>query len=107
MTREGPARRVRAERGEVDVELPETPSSGYRWELAFSSWAPAGVAVTDEFRASSARDDEQRVAGGSGLRVFSFHGLPPGEHRLEFHLTRSWEHDPLETRIVTIESGED
>ncbi len=104
MTREGPELRVRAEEGSADIELPETPTSGYRWELAQLSEVPEGAIVTDRFLQESA-GGQARLVGGQGAHVFSLRGLPPGNHRLEFLLRRPWESEPLERRTVTVEAN--
>jgi predicted secreted protein len=96
MTREGPSTKVTASNGQALVRLPETPSTGYEWQLAAR---PKSVRVVSEEYV-----DEQRepVAGGSGEHVFHLELSSPGPELLDFELRRPWEDQPLERRRVQV-----
>ncbi|WP_437683931.1 protease inhibitor I42 family protein [Sorangium sp. So ce131] len=89
---------LRARPGEVEVRLPETPTSGYLWHLV---GPPDGVRVV-------ARDLEPSpaalgAAGAGGCRVFRLAVDAPGEYTLTFELRRPWEHTPRErARLLVI-----
>jgi inhibitor of cysteine peptidase len=96
MAREGSPIEIRQTPGDVVVELPETPSSGYLWSL---NRAPAGVEeVSQEYREGG----PQPIAGGTGLRSFHLFVPAPGVYRLEFVLRRPWEAEGLERRLVSL-----
>ena len=101
--REGPRLEIRSSPGTVEVELPETPSTGYVWRLA---GAPASVREAGrDYRDAGAAAEP--VAGGSGLRVFRLEVGERGRHELEFLLQRPWEEAALERRIVTLVVDDD
>jgi predicted secreted protein len=80
------------------VELPETPGSGYAWQLAD---VPAAVReVGRDYREAPPTSDP--IAGGSGVRTFRLEVGEQGRHQLEFLLRRPWEESALERRIVTL-----
>jgi len=96
MTREGPSIEIRGRPGEVAVELPETPTSGYLWSLDRSA---AGVEeIGRDYREGGA----EPLAGGSGIRSFRLRVPAPGSYQLEFVLKRPWEADALEHRNVAL-----
>lgn len=72
-------------RDEIHVVLPETPSSGYVWNLV----DPVGdsVALVDD-----GFDPASDAVGASGRRHLRFRVLRPGEHRLRLAKQRPWEH---------------
>jgi len=72
----------------VVVQLPENPTTGFRWALA----SPQGDVLDlshDEFQASA-----QTGVGAGGLRVFRFGAKSTGSGRIELKLARAWESDP-------------
>jgi inhibitor of cysteine peptidase len=97
MIREGPPSRVTTSGEPVEVALPESPTTGYRWELEDD-----GQAV----RILSARYDEEpdpvRTAGGGGTRTFRIELLDPRPTEVRFVLRRPWDPQPIERRVVTI-----
>ncbi|MFC6015869.1 protease inhibitor I42 family protein [Plantactinospora solaniradicis] len=75
----------------VVVQLPETPSSGFRWQLDTvdaSVLAPAG----DSFR------PDQAGLGGGGIRQLRFTVVGPGRTSVRLGLRRGWETDGPATR---------
>jgi predicted secreted protein len=102
MTREGPSSEVIASGGFVDVVLPETPSTGYRWEL--ENEGPSVQLLSARFED---HPGSGRLAGGAGTRTFALHvaGAEPVE--LRFGLRRPWDSEPLERRIVTVTVTDD
>jgi len=96
MTRPGPSSTQVAEPdGSACIALPESPTTGYRWELEDPG---QDVHVERSDFVSSA----PALAGGGGTRTFHVHlrGLPALE--LAFVLRRAWESHCIERRIVTI-----
>ncbi len=87
---------IRARPGSIEVELPESPTTGYRWVVGE---VPAGVEVEGhDFRPQTG----EMVAGGAGTRAFRLAVSSPGTYELEFRLGRAWEAEPLRRRIVTL-----
>ena len=83
---------------EVEVELPESPTTGFRWHL---DPAP-GVSVIETGLDGSAA---QGVVGGAGTRVFRLHVVDEKSRDVVFSLRRAW--DPPgrveERRVVTLD----
>jgi inhibitor of cysteine peptidase len=82
-------REVEARVGDVlVVQLPENPTTGFRWALASPDSKVLGLA----------RDDFQRSArggvGAGGLRVFRIAAKHAGSARIELKLARAWEAAP-------------
>jgi predicted secreted protein len=80
----------------VEVLLPETPTSGYRWDLHD---VPAGVRLLDK---SFQHPRATLVAGAQGTRRFVLDIPRTGAYELVFDLARPWEPEPIEVRTVTI-----
>lgn len=68
------------------VQLPENPTTGFRWGLASPKSDVLDLA-REEFQASS-----QAGVGAGGLRVFRFDAKRTGSARIELKLARAWEH---------------
>ena len=96
MTREGEPLTVTTVGDLAEVRLPETPSTGYRWEPA------SGVAEVLDVRYEE-ESAGRPIAGGGGTRVFKVRIEDARE--LVFVLRRSWEREPLERRRVTVIRG--
>ncbi|MEJ2455841.1 MAG: protease inhibitor I42 family protein [Candidatus Thiodiazotropha sp.] len=69
---------------EIIIRLPESPTTGVRWDL----WQPEGPVelIDDRY--------EQPSSGGIGasaVRVFTFHALRPGKAKLNLKRWQSWE----------------
>ena len=72
----------------VVVQLPENPTTGFRWALA----SPQGDVLDlahDGFQPSA-----QTSVGAGGLRVFRFRAKRAGSGRIELRLARAWESGP-------------
>ncbi len=76
------------------LEAPETPSSGYLWQVT----PPAGLAlVRDEYRAPDA------ALGGRGWHRFLFRAESPGRWDVALELRRPWQQGAaVETARVTV-----
>jgi predicted secreted protein len=97
MTSEGPAVELWAdETGLLDVQLAESPSTGYRWELE---------GPPDQVEVVSSRFDSGEAgtqAGSGGVRTFAIRLLADTDVDLVFGLSRVWESEPMERRVVTV-----
>jgi predicted secreted protein len=82
----------------VLIEVPETPTSGYRWELLDTN---EDVHVLEN-SFSDAGTDADALAGAVGLRRMLV-AVPDGVSTIEIGLRRSWSSDLLERRLVYIE----
>ncbi len=68
---------------DIVVELPENPSTGYRWQPAVD---PEALEVTgDSYHASTGR------VGAPGVRRLTFRVRSAGPARLRIEKRRSWE----------------
>lgn len=85
MTEEQPVRRVGGSGHEVEVRLPESPATGYRWHLDDPSVGVTVLEATYEDHAAA------RVAGGTGTRVFRLHLADDAGGEILFLLRRPWE----------------
>jgi inhibitor of cysteine peptidase len=97
MADDHPVSRMRASGGSVQIELPETPTSGYRWELENNT--PAIVVVESKFEQSEAG----RLAGASGIRKLVLHISQRGTSRVRLVLKRSWETTAIDHREIDID----
>jgi predicted secreted protein len=88
---------IRAPVGDVEVPLEESPTTGYRWTVV--DLPPEVEVLGDEFRSPSG----QRVAGGSGTRVFRLRIAQPGTFTVTMHLGREWEPAPFEILTLLLE----
>jgi len=78
------------------VELPSTPTTGYRWEA--SDLAGDVDLIDQQFAIPS---DAQ--PGDSGVQRFRLVAASPGRRTLSFVLRRSWEREGIDTRTVEVE----
>jgi predicted secreted protein len=69
----------------VVVQLPETPTTGFRWQLA-EAGSNILTSAGDYFELAA-----QTGVGGGGVRTWRFTVARPGTAELEFKLARSWE----------------
>ncbi|HEX8605394.1 MAG TPA: protease inhibitor I42 family protein [Pseudoduganella sp.] len=96
MTRLRPQIAVTADQhGQASVALPESPATGYRWELE-------DPALSRHVAGAAFAETGSRAPGSAGTRVFSLdlHGLAGVE--LVFVLKRSWEASSVERQGVTV-----
>lgn len=97
MTREGPTSEVTAFGGMAEIQLPESPTTGYRWELEGEN---------DRARIDSSVFEEipyaERLAGGGGMRLFRLDLSDTEPLRLSFVLRRQWDTEPIERRSVIV-----
>ena len=66
----------------IELHLPETPSSGYRWEVSVENGLNL---VGDTYTANPGSG-----IGGGGTRVFQFQAVHPDESRVRAKLWRAW-----------------
>jgi inhibitor of cysteine peptidase len=90
---------VAVARGDATViELPDQPTTGYRWEI--DSVDPALVEIEGSEFGSSGPG-----IGAGGIATWRLRARAPGRTRLEFARRRPWERDrpPIERFAVTLE----
>lgn len=90
---------VAVERGDsIVIELPDQPTTGYRWEIA--SVDPALVEIEGSEFGSSGPG-----IGAGGIATWRLRARAPGRTRLELARRRPWEHDrlPIERFAVTLD----
>lgn len=71
------------------IELPESPTTGFRWSIEFDSQL---ALLTSDWSASSA------AIGASGVRQFTFRAEAAGTASVRAKLWRSWQGDSSVTR---------
>jgi predicted secreted protein len=96
MTFDGPTSGVRASDGLVEIKLPESPTTGYRWELENGHSAVSILETRYE------QDPGQGRIGGGGVRTFVLRITRPLPTKLSFVLRRPWEAEPVERRHVEV-----
>jgi inhibitor of cysteine peptidase len=96
MTFDGPTSRARASGGLVEIKLPESPTTGYRWELENEHSAVSILETRYE------QDPSQGRVGGGGVRTFILRIARPLPTELSFVLRRQWETEPVERRLVEV-----
>jgi predicted secreted protein len=86
--------------GDGCISLPETPTSGYRWNLESTS---GGVSmIGDDFSVSQNDSGAKRKLGGGGVRTFHVHVDAAGVYDLRFVRKRAWEDSFIEERTVRL-----
>lgn len=87
---------TRLRRGDtVELRLPETPTTGYRWRLRM----PDGLApVADEHVTAGT------TPGAGGVRRVAFDVTARGSHELRAELIRPWESEPDRALTFLIEA---
>jgi inhibitor of cysteine peptidase len=96
MTLDGPISRIRASGGLIEVKLPESPTTGYRWELKNGNDAVSILEMRYE------QDPGPGRVGGGGVRTFRLRITRPLPLNLSFVLRRQWEAEPVERRVVEV-----
>ena len=79
----------------INLNLPENPSTGYRWIL-FSEVKPVLELQKDDFSASGS------APGAFGSRTWQFRTTQAGDVDLKLEKRRSWEKGAVETFTVSI-----
>jgi inhibitor of cysteine peptidase len=77
------------------VQLPENPTTGYRWHLQ-SAGGPALRVLEDSFESS------QSGYGSGGVRHWTFMADHPAEVALHMELRRSWQPEHIEAFDLTV-----
>jgi predicted secreted protein len=80
------------------IELFESPTTGYRWELA--SPTQVGLRVTED-----SFDTSQNRPGAGGVHHWTFVADHPAVVSLRFERKRSWQARPVETFTVDVTVG--
>jgi inhibitor of cysteine peptidase len=70
---------------QIKIELPENPTTGFRWEIVSRASDVLGP-PRDDYVASPAAG-----VGGGGMRVFRFDVAGAGAAEVRMELKRSWE----------------
>ena len=71
----------------IVVRLPETPTTGFRWNAMLSD-ARVIEAQSDDYVPDGS------APGSGGLRTFRYLAKAEGVATLNFHLARPWEREP-------------
>jgi inhibitor of cysteine peptidase len=79
-----------------EIQLPENPTTGYRWSLR-SSGAPFVAVEKDSFQAPTGGR-----MGAGGVHHWSFGTAQAGVANLEMEYKRGWEEKAAETFRVTV-----
>ena len=88
--------RVAAQAGDtLDIELAETPGSGFQWRLA---GPPAGCTITEQTRAPGAAQHP----GQPGNHRWQVAVGVAGTHTLVFALARGWEDTPRQRVAIRV-----
>jgi len=82
-------------RDEIHVLLPETPSTGYVWDLVDGASGLAEV-VADGF---DDPDDDEDIVGSPGRRHLWLRVVAPGAGRIRMELRRPWQADASPARV--------
>ena len=77
------------------VQLPENPTTGYRWHLQ-ANGAPMLRLVQDSFETAG------NAPGSGGSRYWKFDADHPGSAELRMELRRSWQPQPVNSFAVTV-----
>lgn len=96
VTRQGPSLKIIAgPKGSACVSLPESPTTGVRWELEDSS--KSAHLVSSTFMQTG-----EKTVGGGGTRIFCMNLRGLESVVLAFVLRRTWESEPIERRVLTV-----
>ncbi|MEV6417751.1 protease inhibitor I42 family protein [Kribbella sp. NPDC051718] len=87
--------RIAVAGGPVEIALPESPATGYRWHLDHDPSEAVVVGTTYQ-------PDQQGLAGGGGTRIFQLEVLARSSITLDFYLRRSPASAPLEHQRVEL-----
>ncbi|HWB14739.1 MAG TPA: protease inhibitor I42 family protein [Pirellulales bacterium] len=80
---------------EFEIQLPENPTTGYRWHLADGSSETLQV-VDEHFDTATA------AVGAAGQRRWTVRATAPGSHPFRLEERRSWEQKPIRTFSLTV-----
>jgi inhibitor of cysteine peptidase len=81
------------------VRLPETPSTGYGWQIDASAGISMGpVRITD--RGYTRPVTAQGRVGAAGIRVWQLTGISPGTKRIIFVYIRPWQPGQVARRYL-------
>ena len=85
----------------VRIELPENPTTGFRWQME-----PSSLGDVSALRLQSVEYQMAVAAGvgGGGRRVFRFSAVARGHVGLRLELLREWEGQAArETFVITVD----
>jgi inhibitor of cysteine peptidase len=85
------------------VRLPETPSTGYSWQIDASAGISTGPVRLIDRGHTSPKPAQDRV-GAAGVHVWQLTGISPGTKRIVFVYIRPWEPAQVARRyVLTVE----
>jgi Zn-dependent peptidase ImmA (M78 family) len=82
---------------EVILELPETPTTSFQWEV--SEWPATAHEIASEYR----RPSDDLAYGGEGARQLRFRVVRPGRWDLHLHLRSPYDAHVADERRVTLD----
>jgi predicted secreted protein len=82
----------------VIINLDETPTTGYQWEVVD---APAGVTVEE----TRFEPPTSQAPGAAGRRTITVRATAPGQHHLHVQRRRAWEPAAAETVEVVVNAS--
>lgn len=81
---------------QVRIDLPENPTTGYRWSLSdFKSEALA-------LKSDDYAPNHPSSMGGGGIRQFLFEARSPGKSKLCLKNMRAWEGEEAAVKTFTV-----
>jgi inhibitor of cysteine peptidase len=80
----------------VILQLPENPSTGYRWELK-----PLDTNIL-KLQVDTYRAPTTMALGAKGIRIFEFLSQSTGTVNLRLHLRRPWESESANAEIFEV-----
>ncbi len=85
----------------VRIELPENPTTGFRWQMEPSSFEGVSALRLQSVEYQTA---DRTGVGGGGRRVFRFSAVARGHVSLRLELLREWERQAArETFVITVD----
>jgi len=81
---------------QVRIDLPENPTTGYRWSL--SDFKSEVLALKSDDYAPG----HSSSVGGGGIRQFLFEATSPGKSKLCLKNTRAWEGEEAAVKTFTV-----
>jgi inhibitor of cysteine peptidase len=82
---------------DVILDLPENPTTGYRWSVDADSLGAVLTLADSRFAVATS------APGSGGTRRFQFSTVTPGTAQVNLSLVRSWQPDlPIDTYSLTV-----
>lgn len=77
------------------VDLDENPTTGYQWD----AHTTPGLQIISSTYSNTCRPG---ILGCGGVRTWILKGTQKGLQQFTAYYARSWEPDPIQTRIITV-----